>query len=861
MVSLKRLVTRAAAARVTRVMAVVWACVAVCAAAAFGPVAVAAAEPSKAPGAGGDFMPGGCVIVPPKDGKPGGQCPLEHTDVDVEVSGFIARVTLTQRFGNPFTEPIEAVYTFPMSDRAAVDTMLMKVGNRVIRGNIKEREEAQRIYQQARDAGKTASLLDQERPNIFTQSVANILPGDTIEITISYVEYLKYEDGEYEFSFPMVVGPRYIPGNVTSPRTDARKAGPNATDQVPDAGRLNPPIAPEGTRAGHDIALKVHVDAGLPLQEIHSELHEIDVKTNGNVADVSLKDKTEVPNRDFVLKYKVSGQDIGDAVLTHAAAKGGFFSLVLQPPARVTPKQATPKEMIFVIDCSGSMMGFPIEKAKATMKQCIEGMNPNDTFNLVTFAGGLGYCFEHVVPNTPANQRKALEYLANLQGGGGTEMMPAIHAALGGPHDPERLRVVCMMTDGYIGNDMDILDAIQKNAKNSRVFSFGIGNSVNRFLIEGMAREGRGEAEVVSLESDGDAAAQRFHERIQSPVLTDITVDFGGLNVSEVFPDPGAIPDLFSAKPLILTGRYAGSGSGTITVRGETANGAFERKIDVNLPAAQPEHDVLASLWARKRIDWLMAQDWSGVQRGSANRDVKGDITKLGLEFGLMTQYTSFVAVEEKVVTEGGKPKTVEVPVEMPDGVSYEGIFGGEADKLSALGYAQAAGSAASPTRLKAIAPASPAPPVSMNAPAVPQLYRNAESTVMRADVKGVETESIRPHLGPAETPVMPEISKDEKAENKVESSKLDPGLVGLAGKLVNGNYSQGKVKVENGAIKVSVYLSDMSDAAIKAVKDAGATVISERRSGKMLLVNIRAEDLEKLAEVAAVTKIEPSGA
>ncbi|MCC6153636.1 MAG: VWA domain-containing protein, partial [Candidatus Hydrogenedentes bacterium] len=455
------------------------------------------------------ILPGGCVVVPPKDGRPEGQCPLEHTDVRAEVSGFVARVTLTQRFGNPYSEPIEAVYTFPMSDRAAVDTMLMKVGNRVIRGNIKEREEAQKIYQQARDAGKTASLLDQERPNIFTQSVANILPGENIEITVSYVEYLKYEEGEYEFSFPMVVGPRYIPGNTDTARPApvdgglGKKAGPESTDQVPDAGRVNAPITPEGTRAGHDISLSVKVDAGLPLQEIHSELHEVDVQTNGSVATVSLKNNKEIPNRDFILKYKVAGQNIGDAVLSHAGAKGGFFSVVLHPPARVTAQQATPKEMIFVIDCSGSMSGFPIETAKATMKRCIEGMNPNDTFNLVTFAGGLGYCFDKVVPNTPQNIKKALEYLSNLEGGGGTEMMPAINAALGGPHDPERLRVVCMMTDAYIGNDFQILDAIQKNAKDTRVFSFGIGNSVNRFLIDGMARAGRGEAEVVSLESDG----------------------------------------------------------------------------------------------------------------------------------------------------------------------------------------------------------------------------------------------------------------------------------------------------------------------------------------------------------------------
>lgn len=785
-------------------------------------------------------VPGGCLTVYDKYRNPRGQCPLEHTDVKVEVSGFIARVTLTQRFDNPFTEPIEAIYTFPMSDRAAVDTMLMKVGNRVIRGNIKEREEAQRIYQQARDAGKTASLLDQERPNIFTQSVANILPGDAIEITISYVEYLKYEEGEYEFSFPMVVGPRYIPGQPTGgPRPhDPRKPGPDSTDQVPDSGRITPPITPEGTRAGHDISLSVRVDAGLPLQEIRSELHEVDVQTNGNVAEVSLKQKNEIPNRDFILKYKVVGADIGDAVLTHADAKGGFFTLILNPPARVAAEQATPKEMIFVIDCSGSMMGFPIEKAKKTMKLCIEGMNPNDTFNLVTFAGGLGYCFDKTVPNTPANRKKALDYLEGLEGGGGTEMMPAIHAALGGPRDPERLRIVCMMTDAYIGNDMEIIDAIQKNAKEARVFSFGIGNAVNRFLIEGMARAGRGEAEIVNLESDADAAAKRFHERIQSPVLTNITVDFGGLGVSEVFPDPALIPDLFSAKPVILTGRYSGSGHGTITVCGNTAGGPFTRKIEVHLPAAAPEHDVLAPLWARKRIDWLMEQDWLGIQRGKPNKDVKGDITKLGLEFGLMTQYTSFVAVEEKIITEGGKPKTVEVPVEMPDGVGYDGIFG-KGREVTLPAYAGTAVGLPMPEPMMQ----------QLNAPSSGHGFFGRMKSASASDAAAIPT------------PASEEAAKLMKDEKKQASPKLDSSLVDLAGKLVNGNFADGKVKVVNGVIKVNVYLSDMSGAAIKAVKDVGGQVIAERRSGKMLLVSIKVADLEKLAAVQAVTKIEPTGA
>lgn len=826
------------------------------------------------------ILPGGCVVVYDKENTPRGECPLEHTDVSVDISGFLARVTLTQRFGNPFKEPIEAVYTFPMSERGAVDTMTMVIGKRFIRGVVKEREEARQIYEQARNEGKAASLLDQERPNIFTQSVANILPGDTITITISYVEYLKYEDGEYEFSFPMVVGPRYIPGNPTAPGPNAilpdvntgLRPGPASTDQVPDSSRVTPPVTPEGTRAGHDISLEVHIDAGFPIRELESKLHEIEVQPIGNTTVVRLKDKKEIPNRDFILRYAVAGEGIGDAVLTHHGDKGGFVTLILQPPARVNPEAVTPKEMIFVIDKSGSMSGFPIEKAKETMKLCVEGMNPDDTFNLVCFSGGLGYCFERPVANTAENRRKALEYLKNLEGSGGTEMMQAINAALGGQDDPKRLRVVCFMTDGFIGNDMAIIDAIQKNAKTARVFAFGIGNSVNRFLIEGMARAGRGASEVVTLESQGDDAAERFHERIQSPVLTDITVDLGGLGIHDMLPEPDAIPDLFSARPLILTGRYDGAANGKITVRGQTANEPFERTIDVNLPGGQSEHDVLATLWAREQVESIMNRDWLGAQVGKPDRDVKGAVTQLGIEFGLVTQYTSFVAVEERVVTEGGKPKTVQVPVEMPDGVSYEGVFGTEIEGKRLIMSKHTAYPASS---------ASPAPALRART-AVTDNFDYARDGGSASSRRGErmlgEPAVLKPAAPPPSAPEaesagrmgienrpaadakQPEAATQQApAADETGSPKLDAALQGLAKKVKNGSYESGKVKVANGLVRVLVNVSSFPEGYLDELKKIGVRVRSELRSRKAFLAEVRVEDLERLASLAYVSRIEPA--
>jgi Ca-activated chloride channel family protein len=321
------------------------------------------------------------------------------------------------------------------------------------------------------------------------------------------------------------------------------------------------------------------------------------------------------------------------------------------------------------------MSGFPIEKAKETMRLALDELNPRDTFNLITFSGDTRILFPKPVPATAENQRIAREFLDSRHGSGGTEMMKAIRAALEPSLDQEAVRVVCFMTDGAVGNDLEIIAEVQKHP-GARVFAFGIGSSVNRFLLDNMARQGRGEVEYVGLNDDGEAAARRFHERVRSPLLTDISIDWGGLPVTELYP--ARIPDLFAAKPLVISGRYGAAASGVIRLRGKMAGREFTREIRVSLPASQPENDVLATLWARRRVADLMSQDFHGFQYGTTREDIQRQITQLGLEYRLMTPFTSFVAVEEKVVTEGGAPRRVEVPVEMPEGMSYEGVFGSE---------------------------------------------------------------------------------------------------------------------------------------------------------------------------------------
>lgn len=602
----------------------------------------------------------GALFAVSEKGKELGACPLKRANVKTDISGFVARVTVVQEFQNDFREPIEAVYTFPLSQNSAVDSMTMKIGERTIHGTIMRREEAKKVYEDAKNDGKTASLLDQERPNIFTQAVANILPNEKIVIEISYVETLKYEDGAYEFVFPMTIAPRYNPASV----------------KAEDAQKVSPPVA--ATRAGHTISIDVNLNAGVPVEEIRSNSHEIQtLNLSPNSARVSLKDAETIPNKDFILRYDVAGKRIEDAILTHRDERGGFFTLVLQPPDKFNVEDVTPKEIVFVLDTSGSMSGFPIEKAKEAMRLSLENLYPYDTFNLITFAGDTAILFDKPVPATQANLEKAKAFLESRSGAGGTEMMKAVKAALAPSDAQDHIRVVCFMTDGVVSNEAEIIAEVQKHPQ-ARVFSFGIGSSVNRYLLDKIAQEGRGEAEYVSLTDDGSKAAKRFYERVRTPLLTDISIEWNNLPVADIYP--GRISDLFSAKPLILHGRFTKPASGTIRLKGKAAGQDFIREIAVNFPEIAPNHDVLATLWARTKIDDLMNKSVKyDKEEEEAFLDLKtktqNEIVDISLKYNLLTQFTSFVAVEERVVTQGGKTKKIVVPVELPDGMKRQSGF------------------------------------------------------------------------------------------------------------------------------------------------------------------------------------------
>ena len=797
----------------------------------------------------------GSLQVLDASGLPKGLCPLKHTDVRAEISGFLSRVNVTQEFENPFKEKIEAVYVFPLPANAAVDDMTMVVGGRTVRGKILRREEAQAVYDAAKSGGQVASLLNQERPNIFTQSVANILPGEKIKITISYVETLKYKAGSYEFSFPMVVGPRYMPGAATS--RQASGFSPDTT-QVPDASRISPQPA-EGMRAGHDISLDIMLDAGVPIDVIKGKSHEVDLeRLSAHSAHVRLKSSSMIPNKDFVLSYDVAGKNIQDALLAHRSEKGGYFTLILQPPERITVTDVTAKELVFVLDTSGSMSGFPIEKAKETMKLALDGLYPADTFNLITFAGDTRILFPGPVPATLENLKKAQAFLSTSSGSGGTEMMKAIKASLEPSDSEDHVRIVCFMTDGYVGNDMEIISEVQKHP-NARVFAFGIGSSVNRFLLDKMSEYGRGEVEYVALNDDGSAAARRFHERVRNPLLTDIAVDWNGLPVADVYPQ--RIPDLFGAKPVILTGRYTSAGRGVIRLKGKMSGREFVREIAVDFPEAESRHNVLSSLWARSRIDDLMGQDYNGVQQGAMKPQLQETITNLGLEYRLMTQFTSFVAVEEMIVTDGGQPRRIDVPVEVPEGVNREAVYGedqkalrnvaGSSGFYALLGRSPARVVTKSGTNARAksrgVAPGGGGGGLGTGSGGgVGVASSNAPAPM--ASVMVAEAESVRV------------VSAEEQQREQLRA-KLHPSILAVIDRLKNKGTNAGAEEakfIRNGKAEIQIWLTDKSAATLAKLKELGFEVVLDPKSASLVIGRLSIEKLAALAELKSIRYVAP---
>lgn len=589
--------------------------------------------------------------------------PLKHTDVKAEILGQIATVRVSQRYQNPFDRKIEAVYVFPLPASAAVNDFLMTIGDRKIRGIVRERAEAEKIYEQAKQQGFVASLMTQERPNVFTQSVANIEPGKSIDIDIQYFHTLDYAEGWFEFVFPMVVGPRFNPKGFNYGIGAIPRGGNSGeTDQKTEIEYLKP-----GERSGHDIAVSVSIDAGVAIKKVEARDHKISSQAKGDrVRVVTLDPADAIPNRDFVLRYKVAGEDVKSAMMVRPDAKGGgFFTLMLVPPQSMENLPRRPLEMVFTLDVSGSMSGPPIEQCREAISYALTHMNADDTFQIIRFANRSDAMSSRPLPATPENIERGLRFIASTEAGGGTMMLDGIRESLDAPGDASRSRYVAFMTDGYIGNEQEILRAVHDMRGQSRVFSFGVGSSPNRFLMDAMAAMGGGVGAYLGLDDDATAVMAAYFERISRPAMTGIAVDFGSMQASDVYPR--RVPDLYVGRPVVLTGRFTGEPPTSVRLTATVGGEKREMVVPVAIDEHADRHEGLPCVWARAKIADLEERSiWDdGFNAGPA-------IGRVALEYGLVSAFTAFVAVDSSTRIGGAAAETVNVAVPVPEGVSYE---------------------------------------------------------------------------------------------------------------------------------------------------------------------------------------------
>tara|TARA_B100000315_G_scaffold252008_2_gene287882 strand:+ start:3958 stop:5946 length:1989 start_codon:yes stop_codon:yes gene_type:complete len=577
--------------------------------------------------------------------------PLKVTTVSANVNGVIADVIVRQTYANDGTVPLNAQYVFPASTHVAVHGMKMKIGDDVVVAKIKKRDQAKKEFTKAKAEGKSASLLSQNRPNVFTMKVANVMPGDHVDVELRYTELLLPTAGTYQFVYPTVVGPRY---------SNQRASEFPESDQW-----VKSPYLKEGTEPRTTFDLKVMLSTGLALQEVASSTHDVNVAwSDQTMATVSLADpKTFEGNRDFILKYRLGGQQIQSGLSLFEGKDENFFLLMMQPPEWVELKDISPREYIFVLDVSGSMFGFPLNTAKTVMKDLIGRLRDTDKFNVVLFAGASQVMAPTSHQATQKNVQDAIRWIEVTQGGGGTEIVPALQRALALPRDEHVSRTVVIVTDGYIDAESKVFEIIQNNLNTTNFFSFGIGSSVNRYLIEGMARAGRGEPFVVTVPAEAGSAAKRFREYVSSPVLTNIQVQSKGFEIYDI--EPPSIPDLLAERPIVVFGKWRGARVGSIEVSGKSAQGHYRKVVKVSEIKPRQENSALPYLWARSSIMRL-----SDLAFGNENPELVSEITSLGLTYSLLTKYTSFIAVLEKIRNPSGHAINRAHPVSLGQGVS-----------------------------------------------------------------------------------------------------------------------------------------------------------------------------------------------
>lgn len=576
--------------------------------------------------------------------------PLKSTDVTTTIEGIIADTYVVQTYANEGTKPINASYVFPASTKVTIHGMQMQIGNQTVTAVIKEKEEAKQEFETAKSEGKSASMLSEERANVFTMDVANIMPGDNVRIELHYTELIVPSEGTYQFVYPTVVGPRYV--------------GPVLDDTGNREEWTGTPYLPEGSSTSDAYHINVTVTSGVPIAALSSSSHDITIDWDKNTtAHVGLADSSDYAgNRDFILDYKLNGEQISTGLVTSQNDSENCFMLMIQPPERYEVKEIPPREYIFVLDVSGSMSGFPLDTAKTLIKDLVSGLRETDTFNLILFSGTSEQLASRSLPATKENIEKAVRMISAQKGAGGTELTSALENALRIPADKDISRNIVVISDGYVCGESDVFQLVNDNLGQADFFSFGIGTAVNRYLIEGIATIGQGEPFIVTDEDEAPAIAERFRTYIQSPVLTDIEVSFDGFDVYDV--EPSVLPTLYAQKPIVLLGKWKGDKTGTIRISGTNGEGNYSQSINV-ADSITGDNNAVGYLWARKRVERL-----TDYGRDRENPAVRKEVTQLGLNYHMITPYTSFIAVLDTVRNPEGDSTDVDQPLPLPLEVS-----------------------------------------------------------------------------------------------------------------------------------------------------------------------------------------------
>lgn len=548
---------------------------------------------------------------------------LLSTSVDATVSGVIANVVVEQTYFNGGDSTVDATYVFPMSTRAAIYAMEMEVDGRLVKAEIRRKAEAEEIFNNADTSGLTATLLEQVRPNVFVMSLANIGPDDSLKVRMVYTELLVPREGVYQFVFPSVVGPRYTTGGE-----------PWVAQTVRDSLGV----------AETALNIDLKINGGMPVSATVLS-HEAEVVESGNTAETTIATN---PGDDFVVNFTLDKEEIETGMLLYEGEEENFFLSMIQP-ARPDISFVTPdREYIFIMDVSGSMRGEPLDLAKELIVELLSDLNSNDRFNIIFFAGGSSVMAPNSLPVNMESIDMAVTMIETLNGGGGTRLLPALEQALDMEVPEDYSRIFTILTDGYVTVEKEAFDLIRNNLDEANFFAFGIGNTVNRFIIEGMAYVGEGEPFIVSQGVSPEDVADDFREYIERPALNNIRFDFDGVEVYDV--EPLRVPDVFATRPIVIYGKYLGTPTGSLTMTGDLGDGTLsETQEFADYTEGMEDNVALKYLWARKRIR-LMA-DYGIASNETDTISIEEEITLLGLQYSLITEYTSFVAVDSNAVT------------------------------------------------------------------------------------------------------------------------------------------------------------------------------------------------------------------